>query len=166
MAYPRFRRARTHTYFRRTAGDLGLTSATWANVSTEGSLSTAALDLVLPAAVGDVIEYGINGMWASEGTSGSLDVMTLVSSAGVHWFGSGELTTTTGDGVVGWYAPGGVFMPISGVMMLTVAGTDISGGTVTCRPRYRGSDGSQRSILANTSDPLLLWMKNIGPVYA
>lgn len=163
MAYPRFQRARAHKYVKYTGGDLALSSATWVNLSTEASLSTAFFDIVLRAQAGDTIEYGMNALWSDNAVDGYVDVMTVVASAGVHWFGSGEPTTSSGSGVNGWWGGTGIYAQISGSVPLTLVSGDIASGTVTLRPRYRGQTGGNKTIFAGTDDIFQLWAKNLGP---
>lgn len=157
MAYPRFRRARQHALATRTAGDITANNTTWANLNT-------GLDLVLPASPGDVLRYGMSASVNNEATGLALQPATLVGAALVSWFGSGEPTTTTGDGVGGWYvdvsAAGRLGVPVE---LVLVTG-DISSGKVTVRLRYRTSTAANKVVQASTTRPLQVWMENIGPV--
>jgi hypothetical protein len=141
----------------RTAGDIALgavVTPTWADVNT-------GLDLVLAAAVGDIIEYGISGLLGS-GTDTFFDVATIVSSAVVTYFSSGTSTATAG-GASGWYGPNGLIFPVTGSLMSpALVSGDISGGNVTLRLRYSKGASSGRTLYASAGDPLIVWAQNWG----
>ena len=143
---------------KRTAGDIALGSVvtpTWADVET-------SLDIVLTAATGDFIEYGISGLLGS-GTDTFFDVATIVSSAVVTYFSSGTSTATAG-GASGWYGRPSLIFPVTGSLMSpALVSGDISSATVTLRLRYSKGGSSGRTFYATPGDPLIVWAKNLGP---
>lgn len=158
MAYPRFRKARNFKFIKRTSGDITKTSVTnWADFLTDS-------DLTLPASVGDVLLYDINGLADSTNIALIMDVATLVSSAPVNSFGGGGATSgATGDGVLAWLLDIGTTRRIGGAAWYTVQAADIVSGKVTCRTRCR-TGGGTRVVSSTANDPLFLFLENLGPV--
>lgn len=154
---------RTASYAHVVGTSLALTSASWANLSTEGGYGDADFDIILPAFAGDIIEYTISSIWDNEGVSGYLDVQTRVAAAAVSWFGSTEPTPTTGNGTGAWFGASGVYTALGGTCQLILSAGDISSGTVTLRPRYRGSTAGTKTLNADTTMRLKLMAKNLGP---
>lgn len=141
---------------KRTAGDLSLTSANWADVPSIG-------DLTVDAATGDLITVEFGGLYNSSTPTVSMDCATIVSAAGVNWFGSGEPTTSTGNGVHGWgkMLATAALVAFGASATLVVQAGDISGGTVTLRMRYRAS--STITLFASTTNPLIWTAKVFRP---
>lgn len=154
MPYPRFQRARNVKFARRMSTDVSLGTA-WIAVDT-------ALDLVLEAQTGDVIEYGVNALWDSDAVLGAMDVVTIVSSSPVTYFSSGT-STQSGNGAVGWFAAPSSFISVSGSVMLTLVTGDISGGLVRLR-LYAHTTSGTRTLFATSTNPLQVFAKNLGPV--
>jgi hypothetical protein len=145
-----------------TSGAITLNSSTWANVDT-------ALDLVLNASTGDVIEYapsmvGPNGYNVGIG----FDVATIVSAAVVNVFSTGAAEDNTYNGISGWYWTNSnvinIYQSVSGSAFYTLQAGDISAGTVTLRLRYRGDAATNRVLYASVDFPLHVWARNHGPV--
>jgi hypothetical protein len=146
---------------KRTSSDVAINSTTFANVDT-------ALDLVMTASAGDVIECEVVAN-ASKDTSGTtylvFDFHTIVGGSPVN---SVTSETTAGTGLTnsfpGW---GSGVMPqnttrtvFSGTKRYALVSGDISGGTVTLR--LRAFCGAASTIKA--SDPMLyVRAKNLGP---
>lgn len=153
-----------HKHVRRTAGDLTLNSASWADLPTVGT----DLDLVLAAAAGDVIEAGIAGLWGAEQVTTFLDIATIVSAAAVNYFSTGTSTPATfGIGAFFGDAVTGLNPPLGGSAHYTLVSGDISGGNVTLRIRYDQSSAGNRTLYASTAGaPLHFWARNLGPVAA
>ena len=144
-----------YDHVRLTTGNKTITSTTWIDLDT-------SLDLVVTAATGDLIEASLNGLWADTAQFGFLDLATWVSGAGVNWFGSGELTTSTGNGINNWsHTNDAVFNGMGGPVHLVVQAGDISGGTVTLRLRTRVA--ASLILRCNTSDPLMITAKVFRP---
>ena len=157
MAYPRFQRAQAFRTYRRTSGNITLNSTTWANVDT-------GADLTIEAQVGDVIEVGINCIAGNEAVDAWMDVGFLVSAAINSSVGSGEITTTTGDGILGWLIGNGVQdKPGPPAHKTLVAGDIDANGRVTARLRYRTASATAKTIYAGTANPFLFYAKNLGP---
>lgn len=143
----------------RVSGDITLNSATFANVDT-------GLDLTLPAVIGDLIEYGISGVLASSTPDTYFDVATIVSAAVGTYLSNGSNTPPTA-GASGWFTPASRVEPLSGVLVSTGMVTgDISSSTVTLRLRYSQASGTNRTLSASTTSPLVVWAKNLGPAYS
>jgi hypothetical protein len=166
MAYPRFRKARAHKFIKRATGsDLSLatTAITDLGAATNGP-GAAGFDIALPAQVGDILEWGFNGLLESAAVVTSFDIYTIVSSSRVNPFGAG-LSASLGStvGVLGWYAVSGRANNLVGSAMYTVQAGDISAGIVTLRPHYAATSSTARTLYCNASDPLMMWAKNLGP---
>lgn len=131
-----------------TGGSKTINSTTWVNLDT-------GMDLTLTAATGDKVVCWLSGL--VEATAAAFlffDCATWVSGAGVHWMGSGEPTTSTGNGVGAWVVRDvAQFNNLSGSIGLVLQAGDISAGTVTLRLRCR-VNASSRVVRASTTDPL------------
>jgi hypothetical protein len=156
MAYPRHQRSRSFKFATRTAGDLTTASTTYADVST-------ALDIVLGAQAGDVIEYGVLLNVAHSANFGVIgfEVYIIVSAAPVNPFGGAA------DGAWRKQPPSGGNMElISGSLMYTLLSGDISAGTVTCRLRWKTVAATPGTITLSadgTNRRATVWAKNLGP---
>lgn len=150
MTKPRFALARAFKFASRSSGNLTLNSTSFANVDT-------GLDLVLAAEVGDVIEVGVSVVMGAEAVIAMFDVYTIVSASPVTGFGGT-------NGVSGWYVSAlADNMHVGGSVMSTLVAGDISSGTVTLRLRYKTGTAANKTLLANTANPLHFWAKNLGP---
>lgn len=156
MAYPPFLQARSFKFVdRRTGSIAALTSTTWANLD-------ATADIQLEANVGDTIIVSANGLWGGEAQNAALDVATWNGSALVNWFGSGEPTTTTGDGIPGWFSASSItYESLSGLMARSLVAGDIANGQVTLRLRYRVT--ASKTLMNSSTDPFQWMAWNIGP---
>lgn len=140
-------------FAQRTAGDVtapnGLSA--WAAVDT-------ALDLTLPAAVGDKVEISLTASWGSSSTvNGRLRPVSIVSGSVVN-----VLAGSTNYGVAAWSNPLGVqYSGASGTVMYAVQSGDLSSGQITVRLEVR-ADGTGQSIRANSDAPLHFSLKNLG----
>lgn len=129
----------------RTAGNLTLNSTAWADVDNN-------LDLVLPAAAGDIVICGLSGLSLSE----AVDVyLTFETVAGGNRMGGGD--STNGQGVQAWRGHTSVLVALGGTAPLTLVAADISGGNVTMRLRYRTNTADNKTLRANASNPLQVW---------
>lgn len=100
----------------------------------------------------------LSGLWEDQANLGFIDVATWVAGAGVNWFGSGEPTTISGNGIMSWvHTNDAVFSGIGGTAHLVVQAGDISGGTVTLRLRWHSS--GNLNLRAATTDPLVFAAK-------
>ncbi len=143
-----------HKSATRTAGDRTLT-VTAAAVDT-------ALNLTLPAVVGDVIEYSVVGLWALATTAaGFLDVCSLVAGAPVNYFGN----FPTDNGIPGWWGTATILLPISGSAWKTMVAGDLVADTVTLQLMAKGSVAG-KLIYGSVTYPLRVMAKNLGPVAA
>ena len=142
------------SFTKRTAGSYTLNSATWTNLDT-------GLDQTIAAATGDVLEVSLSVFWGSEAVNTWVQVATIVSAAPVNFIGSGEPTTTTGDGIVSWAGISGVNMVGGSPAQYTVQAGDISGGNVVCRLRYRQDSAVNKTLFASSLLPLFFSVKNL-----
>lgn len=133
-------------------------SSTWANVDT-------ATDIVLTAAVGDVILVGFRCNVDNGSGRAYLDVATIVSGAVVSYFGGAQ---TGGDGTVGdgmtFTVSDSDYDVKSSSGCLTLGAGDISLATVTLRLRFK-SLGNKKPT-SGTNGPLKFYAKNLGPAAA
>lgn len=138
----------------RTAGNITVSTTTWANVDT-------GIDLVLPAAVNDVIEATVDGVYTLAAGSAPLMDARFVNSS--TYFGS-AVETNVGSGVGAWggNAVTGVSV-IGGAFSRTVVSGDISAGSVTVRLRVRLSAAVNQTIGAIAATPLVFFLRNRGP---
>jgi len=141
----------------RSSGNITLNGTAWADVDT-------GLDLVLNAAVGDIIEVEPSGRLAAGagGTDTYFDVATIVGGSPVNWFGTAG--GATDEGVEGWRCNSTVDSRVVGAVARTLVSGDISSGTVTLRLRYRQDSAGNRLFVAGTSNPFAWHAKNIGAV--
>jgi len=160
MAHPRFMLARSFKKIRHTAGDITL------NVASVTALDASALDITLDAKVGDVIEYGISARVTAVAQAVAFDVYTVVSAARVNPFGVGiSAALATTIGVPGWFvSTTNAILPVTGLVLYTIQSGDLdANGRVLMRPHYGKINTTARVLSANTSSPLDVWAKNLGP---
>lgn len=137
---------------RRSSGDISLNSATYVDLDT-------GTDLVLNAAVGDVIEVTPQISWSGGSTYCVIDVVTVVSSSPVNSVVTGGAPSTSNSGGA-WSLGATNRGVVAGPRMYTIQSGDLSSGTVRLRLRARGS---AVTVFA-ASDPDLYWQaKNLGP---
>lgn len=152
--------ARTFKSARRTAGDISLNSTSWVNVDT-------GLDLTLAAAIGDVIEVGINGMANAEATSLYLDVVTLVAGSPAGSFGATAAAPGASPpnyGVPAWSGANGVLSWLGAPVHKTIVAGDLASGYVTLRLRGATGGGVAKTLRADgTNWSFEFWARNIGP---
>lgn len=143
---------------RRVAGDINMNTLTdaWTDLVTDS-------DITLPAQVGDILEYSINGLAASSTGPGSLDVVTRVSGAALNSFGQAGAVTASppGYGIQGWTFTVSATTLIVGSAWYAVVAGDIVSGQVTLRPRYHAITAA-RTLYSNANNPLFLCGKNLG----
>lgn len=136
-----------------TSGTLTLTiTGAWVEAS-------SGLRLVVPAVVGDILEYGVNYWGIGGASSQAVDAATLDgSNAVVNRFGAG------GSGVDGWYLNAGANVQRAGSAWKVVVSGDIVSGnvTVTLVSFDLSAGGAAATILATSTDPLFVFLKNHG----
>lgn len=149
--------------------EVSLTSGSISLNSTSVTLVSSSLNMSLVADVGDVIGYGLSGLYGNENLSVAMDAYTVVSSSPVNPFGAGlsaSLGSTLGN--VSWFVaqagtnPGWTFH-VGGEITRVLTSGDISSGTVTLGLYYAKSNTSVRTLNATSSIPLKVWAKNYGP---
>lgn len=136
-----------------------MNGTTWADLPTIGT----TWDAVLTAQVGDVVEVGMSARLESEGVIAIFNVHTIVSAAAVNGVGGG-VTGTTGVGISSWTMPPSNNFVTGGPAWYTLVAGDLSSGTVTLRLRYRTFTAANRTLDANTGNPLSFMAKNLGPM--
>jgi hypothetical protein len=136
---------------RRTAGNVQVTSTSWANVDTATDITFSNVN------VGDIIEASLSTMWtpATNTTAyGILDVATIVSGSPVNYFGaSGGVSDF---GVSGWIGAPNLISPVSGSISYVVQAGDLSAGSITLRLRCRVdvASSNHKDLFAVAADPL------------
>lgn len=138
----------------RTSADLTPNSTTWANLD-------AGLDLTVSAAVDDMLMIGVNGSTSNEAIALFLTVSTIVSAAPVNDVSTRSAENVSHDGVMGWFAVGSAYLPLTGQVPYKVVSGDIASGGVTLRLRYKTSSAAVRTIRANANEPFRFWVQNI-----
>ncbi len=159
MGYPRHQRARDFKHFLRTAGDLTLNSAVWADLPSIGT----TWDITLTAQTGDTVLCGLSGLVESAATIQLFDVQTIVSTVATNSIGTQAAVSNSNGGVTGWYGATGVVVPVGGSAMYALVAGDIVTGTVTLRLRYRQSSAVNRTLNATAVYPLHFSARNLGP---
>lgn len=142
---------------RRTAGNTTVNvTGSWMNVNT-------ALDLVVPAAVDDLIEVTVCGVWGLEAPTGLLDVVSIVSGNPVNSWGVGGAVVANPNTVMGvqaWYGPGSVNHVMNGSIAKRIVAGDLSGGNVTLRLRTALTSAGSKTLYASTTLPFLVQAVN------
>lgn len=144
---------------KRTTGNITVNSASWADVDN-------SLDLVIPAAVGDVLECTIlAAAYSTGGTYLVLDLQTVVGATPINSVGHGGAASASLSHPT-WGTPsvltdsGGATRLVGSQQYVTQAG-DLENGSV--RLRLRGRSGGA-AILKATGDPSLnVAVVNLGP---
>lgn len=150
MPYPRFQRARNFKFASRSSGDLTVSSTSFTAVDT-------ALDHVIEAQAGDVLEIGLQALWGGQAFYGRLRAVTVV--------GSTVTSQTFGDGTTGnaaWLGTNTGFVGVGGSLMYQVVSGDVSNGTVKVRLEVRVDSGT-KTLASSTASPVHFWVKNLGP---
>ncbi len=143
-------------FVRRTAGDLTLNSTTWANLPSLGTL-------VLDAEIGDVVEVGMGGSFGTEAIDAFLDAGSDDSGIQNVWSLDGS-EVAAGNGVQAWKGGSGSDHGFGGSSRRTLVTADIVTGQVTIQFRYKTASASNRTLKADSNNPLEVWAKNHGPV--
>lgn len=157
MAYPRFQASKSFKVVRYTTGNFTLNSTSWANIH------ASAFDVTIAAQSGDVIVVHFAGCYGNEAVQVGIDVATIPGGTVTNYFG-GAVETSTGDGVPAWLGPAGALSSFGGAAMRTLVAGDLSGNTVSVRPRYRTTAATNKTLYANTGLPVFMMVQNIGPV--
>jgi hypothetical protein len=142
---------------RRTSSSITLNSTTWANVDT-------GLDLTIDCAAGDRITYGLSATLADQNVAVKFDVVTVVSSTVTNSIAEiGAAVSSPGAHIAAFYSTPAVFVGVGGTSQpYVVQAGDIDGGSVTFRLRYQTNSGTNRTLRAASSDPLDVWVINLG----
>lgn len=145
---------------KRTAGNFALNQNTWNNAT------MFSLRLVIPAAVGDVLEMQACGLVGNEAPSFVLDVETNIDDTSVNSVAQDAAApvagvSSTGPGIASWCKDNGaLYSIIGGGVIYTVKAEDRDGGgNVTLIPRYR--TGGAVTFFASASNPFRWFVKNL-----
>lgn len=142
------------TSIRRTSGDITINATGWQALDTGLDLTLAGVQ------AGDVIEFIPSFMAnGSAGPNFSFDVATVVSGSIVNYFGGSG--STSENGIAGWFAPGGVYLGVTGSAFYTVQAADIAAGAVTLRLLIRSSSTTARTVLATSANPLVVAARKV-----
>jgi hypothetical protein len=137
-----------------TAGIYTITGTSYVDVD-------AGLDLVIPAAAGDLIEVGLVCKPNPENARLFLDFASIVAGSPVtYWSGAGS----TGEGA--WTVHETIINAITGSIPRAAVSGDIAGGTITLRLRGRCMTATSRIIRADGTRPLTVYARNLGPAAA
>jgi len=145
---------------RRTAGDLTLNAAIWTNVDT-------GLDLILDAAVGDIVQVGMSGFLEAGSSSfiTGFDFVSIVSASPVNAWGQDGTENNSNQGIAALTVPGNTDQGKGGSVARAVVSGDLSTGTLTLRLRYNMSTGVNRDLRASAAFPLHVWAINYGQTF-
>ena len=146
-----------------TAITLNSTSIAEVAAATNGP-GTGGFDISLAAQVGDLLEWGFNAQVGNENVGVGFDIYTMVSGSRTNSFGTG-LSASLGSqtGVGAWVSLNSVYWPLTGSALYAVQSGDISSGSVTMRPYYVTSSGTNKTLYSTANYPLMMWAKNLGP---
>lgn len=143
----------------RTAGSLTLDQTAVTALHT-------SLDLPIAAAAGDLVEFGISGIFDDTALAFTLDVYTMPSGVAVNPFSVGVSASAAGvQGVPGWQR--GTTQRdrnLTGSITRVLTATDVAAGATTLRLYYAKTNTTARTLFATTSIPLKVWAKNYGQV--
>jgi hypothetical protein len=132
--------------------------ASWAALDTTG-----ALDVTIPAVVGDVILVGLNALSNNAAVHGRLDAATLSSGGAlVNYVSSGNNVQKL-YGVNGWTAIQSLFTAIGPARAYTVKAEDLVGGNVTFRLIGKTDTSTAKIIYATANYNFSFSAQNIGP---
>lgn len=110
----------------------------------------SAIELSIPAAVGDSVELLVSGMWQPAG-SDFID-WAVVSGTTLVRFASSGTGTPTVEGDPGWYPGLSAFRTSGGIFVFTVAAGDLDTGAVRFTVAHKGA--ANGVLYANASYPL------------
>lgn len=139
----------------RTSGNVTLNTVGPTNVDT-------GLDLVLDAAIGDLVEYSISGLVTNVAQYVGFDVYTIVGGSPVNAFGPGLSASLAG--VQAWYCRAvAEDVNVRGSAHRVLVSGDISAGTVTLRLRYGKLNTTARALYATANNPFTVTAKVWSP---
>lgn len=134
---------------------LGVTN--WTDLDT-------ATDRVITAAAGDVLVVSVSGrIHNTSGAETYFDAVTMVGGVAVTSLGSAAAAPSgiSTEGILSLLVPASLGGPLAATVQIVLAPTDVSGGQVRVRLRYRTALGAARSLdrpltfIASTYTPAL-----------
>lgn len=144
----------------RTSGGITLNSTTWTLLAPE-------FEVIIAAAVGDVLEVGMNGRHEASTIWGHFDVFTYVGGAALNALSGATWTATTGEGMSGWEALGSnQYQPFGGSGQYTVKAADVVNGVVTLRVMGRCGAAGSRALAGAPGLPLQFYVTNLSKLAA
>lgn len=148
-----------------TASNITANSTTWIELAAEtGGPGTGNLDLNFTGVqAGDIVEVSMSYLASNAATYIYVDMATIVSAAPVNYFGSGQITSSTGDGVMCWTATTSREEAKGGTVAYAVVSGDLSAGALKIRPYFRTSSATNRTMFGVAADPLHLSGKVFRP---
>lgn len=115
----------------------------------------SAIELAIPAAVGDSVELEVGGMWQPAG-SDFIDWAVVSGTTMVRFCSSGTGTPCV-EGDPGWY-PSATFAKGAGKFRFTVVSGDLDTGTVRFTLAHKGAAGG--TLYSNANYPLRMTATN------
>lgn len=116
----------------------------------------SGLRLPIAAAAGDLLEFGMSGVWDTQAVDGYLDVK-MVTSAN---YASENGSTTTGYGAGAWYGASGRYEQLGGSVFYKVVSGDIASGMVLATPVIK--TGGSKTLFSNGGTKYHWWVRNHG----
>lgn len=142
----------------RTSGSYSPSATSWTDLTASFWDSSAANDITLTAAVGDVIESSMSAIADVQATETYWNVTCVASGNG---FGP---TASSARGIPAWMAINGAVTSIGGNFYYTVVSGDISSGNVALRLRSKNSAATGKSHLATADSPFVWVARNLGKI--
>lgn len=139
----------------RTSGNVTLNSTTWADVDT-------GLDLPISAAAGNWLAISLSARFLNEAVHCGLDVATIVSAAPVNYVSGSGGGGAAYNGLQGWFGPASQYAMAGPTVLYQVQAGDVAAAAVTLRLRYRTLSAANKTLDADTNNPLLFMAVNHG----
>ena len=138
--------------------NIAITSTTWVVVE-------STLDATVNAAAGDVIEFGMSALIVASASTLFFDAVTFPGSVLTNALGSKAAFVNSGYQGPNWASLQNADICINSTILYTLVAGDISGGTVTVRLVAKLVDAGTKSIAVTSGfNPLIVYLKNLGPV--
>lgn len=140
---------------RYTGGDITVSSTSaGADMSGIGDLSVAAV-------AGDLVMIGLAGRHLTNNSS-SIRFDIKMVAGGTQNYVSSETTTPSPLGIVSWFGTASATWQQNNEIPYVLVANDVSGGICTVSLRAWLSGAQNWVINADTDDPLIFWVRNLG----
>jgi len=148
-----------------TASSITANATTWQELAAEtGGPGTGNLDLNFTGVqAGDIVEVSLSALYSNAATYIHIDFATIVSAAPVNYFGSGQITSSTGDGVMSYMGITSREHSVGGTVAYAVVSGDLTAGALKIRPYFRTSSATNRTIFGVAANPFHLSGKVFRP---